>query len=51
LPAKGFTLVALKDYSPKRVFSPFERIFSPFVIEEDIFPLSEILYLGQEHEK
>jgi hypothetical protein len=33
------------------VFSPFERIFSPFVINEDILPLSEILYLGKAHEK
>jgi hypothetical protein len=32
------------------VFSPVERIFSPFVIDEDILPLSEILYLGKAHE-
>jgi hypothetical protein len=33
------------------VFSPFERIFSPFVIDEDILPVTEILYLGKTHEK
>jgi hypothetical protein len=33
------------------VFSPFERIFSLFIIDEDILPLSEILYLGKTHEK
>jgi hypothetical protein len=33
------------------VFSSFERIFSLFVIDEDILPLSEILYLGKAHEK
>jgi hypothetical protein len=33
------------------VFSPFERIFSPFVIDEDLLPLSEILYLGKALEK
>jgi hypothetical protein len=27
------------------VFSHFERIFSPFVIKEDILPLLKILYL------
>jgi hypothetical protein len=37
--------------SPKRVFSPFERIFFPFVIDEDILPLLEILYLEKAHEK
>jgi hypothetical protein len=36
---------------PKRVFSPFERIFSPFIIDKDILPLSEILYLRKAHEK
>jgi hypothetical protein len=33
------------------VFSRFERIFSPFVIDEDILPMSEILYLGKAHEE
>jgi hypothetical protein len=33
------------------VFSPIERIFFPFVIDEDIILLSEILYLGKAHEK
>jgi hypothetical protein len=33
------------------MFSHFERIFSPFVIKEDIFPLSETLYLTKAHEK
>jgi hypothetical protein len=33
------------------VFSTFERIFSPFVIDEDILSLSEILYLGKAHKK
>jgi hypothetical protein len=33
------------------VFSPFEKIFFPFVIDEYILPLSEILYLGKAHEK
>jgi hypothetical protein len=33
------------------VFSPFERILSPFVIDEDIIPLSKTLYLGKTHEK
>jgi hypothetical protein len=33
------------------VFSPFERIYAPFVIDEDILSLSEILYLGKAHEK
>jgi hypothetical protein len=33
------------------VFSPFERIISPFVIYEDILPLLGILYLGKAHEK
>jgi hypothetical protein len=30
---------------------PFERIFSPFVIDEEILPLKKILYLGKAHEK
>jgi hypothetical protein len=33
------------------VFSLIERIFSPIVIDEDILPMSEILYLGKPHEK
>jgi hypothetical protein len=33
------------------VFSTFEIIFSPFVIDEDILSLSEILYIGKAHEK
>jgi hypothetical protein len=33
------------------VFSPFENVFSPFVIDEDILPLLEILYLGKAYEK
>jgi hypothetical protein len=33
------------------VLSPFERIFSPFVIDKDILPLSKVLYLGKAHEK
>jgi hypothetical protein len=33
------------------VFSPFERIFSLFFIQEDILLLSEILYLEKAHEK
>jgi hypothetical protein len=33
------------------VLPPFERIFSSFAIDEDILPLSEMLYLGKAHEK
>jgi hypothetical protein len=29
----------------------FEIIFSPFVIDEEILPLTEILYLGKTQEK
>jgi hypothetical protein len=36
---KQIKLVLQKNYSPERVFSPFERIFSPFVIDEDIPPI------------
>jgi hypothetical protein len=30
---------------------PFERVFSPFVTDEEILPLTEILYLGKAYEK
>jgi hypothetical protein len=33
------------------VFSSFEGIFFPFVIDEDILLLLEILYLGKAHAK
>jgi hypothetical protein len=44
------------NWSPKRLLplndcSLFERIFSLFVIGEEIPPLSEILYLGKAYEK
>ena len=32
---------------PLNECSPFERIFCPFDIDEEILPLSEILYLGK----
>jgi hypothetical protein len=34
----------------KKIILP-KRIFSPFVIDEEILPLTEILYLGKAHEK
>jgi hypothetical protein len=49
-PLKDLPLVALKEYSPKRVLTPLKE-YSPLCMKEDILLLSEILYLGKAYEK
>jgi hypothetical protein len=48
---KQIKALSSKRLLPPKEYSPFERIFSPFVIDKEILPLTEILYLRKAHEK
>jgi hypothetical protein len=49
-PLKDLSIKDLTDYSPYKSIFPFKGIFSPFVIDEEILPLTEIIYLGKAYE-
>jgi hypothetical protein len=50
-PLKDLSIEVSKKLLLLQEYSPFKRIFSPFVIDEEILPLTEILYLGKAYEK